>query len=211
MTSLVAACKSWRIALVAALWLAGCSAANRASLSPSLPGEHSEYRAPASGHLTLASWYGPGFIGKRTASGETYHEDDLTAASRSLPLGTRVQVTNLDNGRSVIVRINDHGPFVRGRGIDLSERAAKDIGLNHSGIARVSVTRLDATASAAAPTSVPPQWRGVARITHSTGSRYLEARHTRHHYYRYASTSTYHRTHRIVGDPVGDWLFQMVR
>jgi rare lipoprotein A len=80
----------------------------------------------AAGRVTLASWYGPGFVGQRTASGEVYHPGDLTAASRSLPLGTRVKVTNLNTGRAVIVRINDRGPYLHGRGIDLSQRAAED-------------------------------------------------------------------------------------
>ncbi len=101
----------------------------------------------AAAHVTLASWYGPGFIGRHTASGEVYHRDELTAASRNLPLGTRVQVINLNTGRAIVVRINDRGPYVHGRGTDLSQRAAEQIGLNHRGVARVSITRLDATAS----------------------------------------------------------------
>ena len=157
MTSLSWVRQKRPILLIAALWLAGCSAGSPENLRRSLPAEPPQYSAPASGHVTLASWYGPGFVGQRTASGETYHRDDLTAASRSLPLGTRVQVTNLNTGRSVVVRVNDRGPYVRGRGIDLSERAARDIGLNHSGIARVAVRRLDATGSPASSTSPPPQ------------------------------------------------------
>lgn len=83
----------------------------------------------------LASWYGPGFHGRRTASGEKFNTHRLTAAHRSLPFGTQTRVTNERTGRSVVVRINDRGPFIRGRVIDLSWAAARAIGL--SGLARV--------------------------------------------------------------------------
>ena len=72
-----------------------------------------------------ASWYGPGFQGKKTANGERFNTHALTAAYRSLPFGSRVQVTNERTGRSVVVRINDRGPFVGGRAIDLSKAAAQ--------------------------------------------------------------------------------------
>lgn len=85
----------------------------------------------------MASWYGPGFHGNFTANGEVYNQNQMTAAHRHLPFGTRVRVTNLDNGRSVIVRINDRGPFVGNRVIDLSAGAARFIGLIASGIAPV--------------------------------------------------------------------------
>ncbi len=85
----------------------------------------------------IASWYGPGFHGNRSASGERYNQNAMTAAHRSLPFGTKVQVTNLNNGRSVIVRINDRGPFVRGRVIDLSAAAARVLGVMQSGVAPV--------------------------------------------------------------------------
>ncbi|MGK7930936.1 MAG: septal ring lytic transglycosylase RlpA family protein [Microcystaceae cyanobacterium] len=87
----------------------------------------------------VASWYGPGFHGRRTANGERYNQHGLTAAHRYLPFGTRVRVTNLRNNRSVVVRINDRGPFVGGRIIDLSAGAAKQIGVYHSGVAPVTV------------------------------------------------------------------------
>ncbi len=77
----------------------------------------------------IASWYGPGFHGHPTSSGEIYDQNQLTAAHQTLPLGTRVEVTNLDNGRSVEVRINDRGPFVDGRIIDLSYAAARTLGM----------------------------------------------------------------------------------
>jgi rare lipoprotein A len=94
--------------------------------------------------VTTASFYGPGFQGHPTSSGETYNQHALTAASRTLPIGSHAKVTNLKTGRSVVVRINDHGPFVHGRGIDLSSAAARKIGIDHHhGTAKVAVTRVD--------------------------------------------------------------------
>jgi rare lipoprotein A len=92
----------------------------------------------------VASWYGPGFHGRRTSSGEVYDQNELTAAHRTLPLGTRVAVTNLANGRSVEVRINDRGPFVDGRSIDLSYAAAQSVGLVGPGTGRVRIQILGA-------------------------------------------------------------------
>ena len=86
-----------------------------------------------------ASWYGPGFHGRRTANGEVFNSNDLTAAHRSLPFGTKVRVTNINNGRSVVVRINDRGPFSGGRIIDLSAGAARSINMINSGVAPVRV------------------------------------------------------------------------
>ena len=91
----------------------------------------------------IASWYGPGFHGKRSANGERYNQNAMTAAHRSLPFGTQVQVTNLNNNRSVIVRINDRGPFIRGRVIDLSAAAARTIGITQTGVAPVRIDVLD--------------------------------------------------------------------
>lgn len=86
-----------------------------------------------------ASWYGPGFHGRRTASGEIFNQNALTAAHPSLRFGTRVRVTNLNNGRSITVRINDRGPYAKGRVIDLSAAAARSVGLIRSGVAPVRV------------------------------------------------------------------------
>lgn len=91
----------------------------------------------------IASWYGPGFNGHRTSSGEIYNQDDLTAASTLFPLGTRLLVTDRDNGRSVEVTVNDHGPYVKGRGIDLSERAARVLGMIGPGTAAVQMEVLE--------------------------------------------------------------------
>lgn len=84
-----------------------------------------------------ASWYGPGFFGNRTANGEVFRPGTLTAAHRTLPFGTRVRVTNLRNGRSTVVRINDRGPFSGGRVIDLAHGAAQELGVVSSGLAPV--------------------------------------------------------------------------
>ncbi len=91
----------------------------------------------------LASWYGPGFHGGQTASGERFNQNDLTAAHRTLPFGSQVRVTNVNNGRSVVVRINDRGPFIGGRVIDLSAAAAQAIGMINSGVAPVKVEVLN--------------------------------------------------------------------
>ena len=86
-----------------------------------------------------ASWYGPGLHGRKTASGETFNTNDLTAAHRTLPFGTRVRVVNRRNGQSVVVRINDRGPYAGGRVIDLSRASAQAIGL--SGVGSVNLAQ----------------------------------------------------------------------
>lgn len=87
----------------------------------------------------IASWYGPGFHGNRSANGERFNQHAMTAAHRTLPFGTKVRVTNLNNGRSVVVRINDRGPYSGRRIIDLSAGAASAIGMMGSGVAPVAV------------------------------------------------------------------------
>ena len=159
--------------------------------------------------VTLASWYGPGFNGRRTSSGEVFNQNRLTAASRDLPLGSRVRVTNLANGRSVVVLVNDRGPYVRGRGIDLSKRAAADLGIERAGVARVEIASADSPAA-------KPLWRGRVKVTRRRYYRSSRSSHLarsgvsgrrRHRRYRqYASRSN----HRIINDPVGTWLLQMV-
>ncbi|HJU63609.1 MAG TPA: septal ring lytic transglycosylase RlpA family protein [Candidatus Binatia bacterium] len=91
----------------------------------------------------IASWYGPGFHGKATASGVVYDQNDLTAAHQTLPLGTRVMVTNLESGSSTEVTINDRGPFVQGRIIDLSFAAGKALGMIGPGTVPVRVEVVD--------------------------------------------------------------------
>jgi len=91
----------------------------------------------------MASYYGNELAGNRTASGERFDPGQLTAAHRSLPFGSMVRVTNTSNGDSVVVRINDRGPFSRGRVIDVSQAAAREIGMHHSGTARVKLALLN--------------------------------------------------------------------
>jgi rare lipoprotein A len=90
----------------------------------------------------IASWYGPGFHAKYTANGEVYDQNDVTAAHKTLPMPSLVRVTNLDNGRSLVVRVNDRGPFVSGRIIDLSHRSAQLLGVDRVGTAKVRVSIL---------------------------------------------------------------------
>lgn len=89
-----------------------------------------------------ASWYGPGFHGRKTASGENFNQHKATAAHPELPLGSKATVTNLANERSVEVEVNDRGPYVKGRKIDLSKEAARELDMLHGGTARV---RIEAT------------------------------------------------------------------
>ncbi len=89
--------------------------------------------------IVVASWYGPGFHGRLTASGEPFDQYAMTAAHRELRLGTRVRVTNMKNGRAVVVKINDRGPYVLGREIDLSRGAADVLGFTHQGLAKVCI------------------------------------------------------------------------
>lgn len=114
---------------LAALLLTGC--ASQGQIDP-----HG-YRAEGQ-----ASWYGDRHHGKRTASGERFDQHALTAAHRQLPFGTRVRVTHLGNGRQVTVRINDRGPFGKGRIIDLSRRAAEQLDMLRQGIAPVRIEAL---------------------------------------------------------------------
>ncbi len=90
----------------------------------------------------IASWYGPNFHGRLTANGEVFDQESLTAAHPTLPLPSLVRVTNLENGRSVVVRVNDRGPFVRGRIIDMSRRSARLLGFQGKGTAKVRVSVL---------------------------------------------------------------------
>lgn len=91
----------------------------------------------------IASWYGPGFHGKQTANGEMFDENALTAAHRTLPMPSIVRVTNLDNGRAIVVRVNDRGPFAHGRIIDLSRRSAQLLGFMNKGTAKVRVELME--------------------------------------------------------------------
>ncbi|MBW1713090.1 MAG: septal ring lytic transglycosylase RlpA family protein [Deltaproteobacteria bacterium] len=153
--------------LVLALALAGCAPTKPRPVRPVKPGTPASQRPysingrtyypipSARGYRAegLASWYGRRFHGRKTASGERYDMYALTAAHRTLPLGTQVKVTNLKNGRTCLVRINDRGPFVRGRIIDLSYKAAQKLAVVGPGTAPV---RVEAVGQPAGPGRVSP-------------------------------------------------------
>jgi peptidoglycan lytic transglycosylase len=108
----------------------------------------------------IASWYGPDFYGHRTADGEMYDGNEFTAAHRTLPMPVNVRVTNLDNGKSIVVRVNDRGPYAKGRIIDLSAAAAKALDMIRVGTARVRVTylgRADGAVGTMMAAQTPPQ------------------------------------------------------
>lgn len=130
-------------ALAAALVLLGLASCARHPRVAAVPGVG----------IGLASWYGQEFQGRPTSSREVFDMNDLTAAHNSLPFGTYVMVTNLENGRSVVVRINDRGPFVKGRIIDLSYAAARVLALVGPGTARV---RLEVLRGFKAPAATEP-------------------------------------------------------
>ena len=122
-----------RLSLVLLL-LAGLGACFSSSGGESRTGTRVAYS-----EVGIASWYGKSFHGRRTASGERYDMHAMTAAHRSLAFGTRVRVVNLKNGKSVVVRINDRGPFVKGRIVDLSRRAADQLAFLQDGVTKVRV------------------------------------------------------------------------
>jgi rare lipoprotein A len=135
--------------------------------------------------MGVASWYGPGFNGHRTASGEVYNQEEMTAASTVIPLGSQVMVTNLDNGRAVQVRINDHGPYVKGRKIDLSHEAARTLGIVKPGTAHVRIDVLSQPAGTR-PIGTPiryyvqlgsySQQANARRVSDRLASRYSDVR-----------------------------------
>lgn len=135
-------------ALALLLTLPGCAT----RVTPVAPSSHPVNYAPPpqpskpAAKVVKASWYETEFAGRPTTSGERFNPNRMTAASKTLPLGSVVKVENPGNGRSVTVRINDCGPFVRGRSLDLSKRAAQKIGITHEGTARVKLTTLEAPA-----------------------------------------------------------------
>jgi len=116
-------------------------AASKEAVPPIAPAQQGP-RPPANAQIGSASFYHPDFDGRETASGQTFSSRLMTAAHRTLEFGTRVRVTNLENLRSVIVTINDRGPYVKGRIIDLSRRAAAALGFIRDGITRVRVEPL---------------------------------------------------------------------
>jgi len=139
-------------ALAPLLIVSGC-ATYVAPVAPPPPPPPITYAPPQPpkppGHVVKASWYGNELAGRPTTSGERFDPNRLTAASKTLPLGSIVKVENPRNGRSVTVRINDCGPFVRDRSLDLSRGAARKIGITHQGVARVKLTTLGSPPDAA--------------------------------------------------------------
>ena len=141
------------------LFISGCAGTETARQQPTQPvGYPKPYRVFGKWYQPLpdskgfrqrgiASWYGKDFHGKKTSNGETYDMYAMTAAHKTLPLGTYVQVHHLENNRKVEVRINDRGPFVRGRIIDLSYTAAKELGLVGPGTAKVEIVALGTPAA----------------------------------------------------------------
>ena len=89
-----------------------------------------------------ASWYGPGFHGRKTANGEVYDQMSFTAAHKSLKFGTLLKITNLKNNKSVVIRINDRGPYIHGRDLDLSKAAALELGMVRKGVAKMKVEEI---------------------------------------------------------------------
>lgn len=122
------------ISLLGFVLASGCSPTNTEN--------HSVAKAPAQPvkkEVGAASWYGPGFHGKETANGETFDQKELTAAHPTLPMDTKANITNLENGKKVEVRINDRGPFIGNRVIDLSKAAAKKLDMQKDGTTEVKI------------------------------------------------------------------------
>ncbi|MDY7016888.1 MAG: septal ring lytic transglycosylase RlpA family protein [Nitrospirota bacterium] len=134
----------WFGLLSSTVWIltgGGCFFAGRQT-TDRLPQQH-RILVPVSKELGVASWYGPGFHGNTTASGEVFNGKLFTAAHNELPFGTLVRVRSPKKERSVIVRINDRGPYCPGRVIDLSEAAAKQLGLKKAGVEKVVIEVLE--------------------------------------------------------------------
>jgi len=131
------------LVIIIAITLVGCSSTPKKTVSyPSSHVQNSRFKV-GNTIRGKSSWYGDYFHGKKTASGEKYNMYNLTAANKTLPFGTIVRVKNLDNGKSVDVKINDRGPYVKGRMIDLSRAAFKKIAPLGAGVLDVEVTILD--------------------------------------------------------------------
>jgi rare lipoprotein A len=134
----------WRGVLffVLCLFLAGCQTRMVIDTSPNGRDAQVYSGTPTLVEYGMASWYGGRWVGRLTANGETYRAGDVTAAHKKLPFNTRVRVVDLKTGNSLIVRINNRGPYVKGRIIDLSVAAAKKLGTYDRGIARVRIEAL---------------------------------------------------------------------
>jgi len=180
---------------VVATTMFGCSQQPAPQFQYSLPTPSRSYPSiPAQGWLEVASWYGLGFVGRLTSDGETYDPNELTAASKTLPIGSRVRVTNPENGRSVVVRIDDRGPYVKGRSLDLSQSAAQQIGLCAEGVGHVRVRVLRAT-SHEAPAYPPGQATPAGSASDAASPLYVQ-RTTYHQRERRSSRTSHVRNGR---------------
>lgn len=150
----------WTLALAVVLALAGCATMPGTGKAPRSETPVPPKTAAPQVQTGIASWYGKPHHGRLTASGEVYDMNALTAAHPSLPLGSRVLVTNLKNGRSVEVRVNDRGPVVPGRIIDLSYAAARALDAVDDGAFSVRVRVLPERSKSSGPTSSPDDARG---------------------------------------------------
>lgn len=123
--------------LIGGLSLYGCNSEQSGGPAP----QSQENAAGKTEHkeVGMASWYGAGLQGQETSNGETFDSKKLTAAHPSLPMGTKAEVTNLDNGKKVEVKINDRGPFIKNRAIDLSAGAAKKLDMKRDGVVKVKI------------------------------------------------------------------------
>ncbi|HEY6099884.1 MAG TPA: septal ring lytic transglycosylase RlpA family protein [Anaeromyxobacter sp.] len=141
-----AAPRPGRVALAALALAAGCAHAPRPHQPPPAEREAEERgpgeRGPPAAVVGVASFYGRKFHGRRTASGARYDMHAFTCAHRTAPFGTRLRVTDLETGRSVVVTVTDRGPFVRGRVVDVSLAAARALGMVERGVARVRLERV---------------------------------------------------------------------
>lgn len=127
--------KGWKSKLIPLVLLAALASSCSTQRTP-------DYTGPYKPEVGTASWYGPGLHGAQTANGEVFDQDQLTAAHRSWPMPSLAEVTNLKNGRKVVVRVNDRGPFAKDRLIDLSRAAARALGFESEGEAQVAVRYL---------------------------------------------------------------------
>jgi rare lipoprotein A len=159
------------LALMSLLLLASCSTqpayqpppAVAPAPAPVAPPPPAQSRTKSTGSVR-ASYQGEEEAGHRTASGEAYDPEALTAASKTLPIGSTIIVTNPKNGKSVKVRINDRGPHVRGRSLDLSRRAAEELGITEKGVARLKVERVDSKSARSRTTAAREE--SVSASTH---------------------------------------------
>ena len=126
-------------------------------------------RPESAGEEGEASWYGPGLYGRKTASGEVLRPGTMTAAHRTLPFGTCLRVTNLENGRVVEVRVNDRGPYAAGRILDVSETAARALGMHGRGVTRVRLDRCAGSAVLEVTEPLEPGSRVAEALVVETG------------------------------------------